>query len=219
MTAAVKKKILTAKKPAGSGPTAMPRSRGRPRDPLIREAILRAAREIIEATGPGSLTMEGVAARAGVGKPTVYRWWPNRHAVAMDALMQEHASPLQPVPQPRRTRVAIKALLRQLESVAEVFISRTGRNMATMLAVADSDSELSKTFRNHFVMARREEGRALLQEGIQSGELRNDIDVDVALDLIYGALFFRLLMRHANLDRAAVQKILAHALRGLESSD
>jgi AcrR family transcriptional regulator len=210
---AVKKKMSRSASAAESAP---PRARGRPRDLQVREAILRAAREIIEASGPAGLTMEGIAARAGVGKPTVYRWWPDRHAVAMDAMMQEHGDPAATSPQ-RKGRVAIKTLQRQLETVAEVFASRAGRNMASMLAAADSDSELAKTFRNHFVMARREEGRSLLNEAVANGELRNGIDIDVALDMIYGALFFRLLMGHATLDRGAVQKIMAHAIGGLGS--
>ena len=212
---AVKKKISRSAPVPESAP---PRGRGRPRDLQVREAILRAAREIIEASGPAGLTMEGIAARAGVGKPTVYRWWADRHAVAMDAMMQEHGDPAAMSPQ-RKGRVAIKALQRQLETVAEVFASRAGRNMASMLAAADSDSELAKTFRNHFVMARREEGRSLLNEAVANGELRNGIDIDVALDMIYGALFFRLLMGHATLDRGAVQKILAHAIGGLGLSE
>jgi hypothetical protein len=85
-----------------------------------------------------------------------------------------------------------------------------------MIAAADSDSELAKAFRNHFVMARREEGRALLNEAMQAGDLRRDINVDVALDMIYGALFFRLLMSHAELDRKAAQQILTQTLRGLQ---
>jgi AcrR family transcriptional regulator len=190
------------------------RGRGRPRNPQVREAILRAAHEIIEESGPTSLTMEGVAARAGVGKPTVYRLWPDRHAVAMDALMQSHTHP-SPA---RRTRTAIKALQQQLETMVDVFASRTGRNVANMIAAADNDSELAKSFRNHFVLARREEGRALLTEAMDVGDVRSDLNVDVALDLIYGALFFRLLMGHAQLDHKAVQQILTHALRGLQKS-
>lgn len=218
MKATVKQKSSKQRGNAQNAAVGAPRGRGRPRDPQIREAILRAAREIIAANGPGGLTMEGVALRAGVGKPTVYRWWPDRHAVAMDALMQEHSQTIaQSSPPQRKARVALKALQQQLETVAEAFASRTGRNMASMLAAADGESELAKSFRNHFVMARREEGRALLEEALRSGELRADLDIDVALDLIYGALFFRLLMGHALLDRAAVQKILAHALHGLES--
>ncbi len=188
------------------------RPRGRPRSAAAKRAILRAARELLEEGGPSAVTMEGVAIRAGVGKPTVYRWWPNRDAVAMAALMEAES----PRPPARRRRSALQALGQQLQAVARVFSTRTGRNVATMIAAADSETEISKAFRNHFVLARREEGRALLQEAVRGGELRRDVDLDVALDLIYAPLFFRLLLGHAPLDAAFVTRVLEHALRGLE---
>ena len=191
-----------------------PRARGRPRSVEARAAILRAARELIAEAGTSGLTMEAVAARAGVGKPTVYRWWPDRHAVAMAALMSEPA----PAPAAPRKRSALASLRRQLLDVAEVFAAPTGRSAASLIASADANSELAKAFRNHFVLARREEGRVLLREAVADGELRDDLDIDVALDLIYGPLFFRLLLGHAPLDAASVTRIFKDALRGLATN-
>ena len=186
-------------------------SRGRPRSEKARKAILRAARELLREGGPAAVTMEGVAARAGVGKPTVYRWWPDRHAVAMAALMEgeTEAAPA------RSPRSALAALRRQLETIAERFATPTGRHVTTMIAASDSETEFSKAFRNHFVLARRAEGRALLEQAIREKEVRRDLDVETALDLLYGPLFFRLLMGHAPLDASFVERVLAHALRGL----
>ena len=157
------------------------------------------------------MTMEGVAARAGVGKPTVYRWWPDRHAVAMAALMESDA----PKAPDRRSRSAIQALRSQLRTIAERFATPTGRHVTTMIAASDSETEFSKAFRNHFVLARRAEGRVLLEQAIRDREVRRDLDVEIALDLLYGPLFFRLLMGHAPLDESFVDRALAHALRGL----
>jgi AcrR family transcriptional regulator len=155
--------------------------------------------------------MEGVAARAGVGKPTVYRWWPDRHAVAMAALMEDEA----PQESGRSPRSAIRALGRQLNAIARRFATPTGRHVATMIAASDLETEFSKAFRNHFVLARRAEGRALLEQAIRDGEVRADVDIEVALDLLYGPLLFRLLMGHAPLDPDFVDDVLRHALEGL----
>jgi AcrR family transcriptional regulator len=155
--------------------------------------------------------MEGVASRAGVGKPTVYRWWPDRHAVAMAALMEAEA----PQTAQRAPRSAILALRRQLRAIAERFASPTGRHVATMIAASDLETEFSKAFRNHFVLARRAEGRVLLEQAIREGDIRPDLDAEVALDLFYGPLFFRLLMGHAPLDASFTDELLSHALRGL----
>ena len=190
------------------------RSRGRPRSPQIRDAILRAARELMNEAGPAGLTMEAVAERAGVGKPTVYRWWPNRHAVAMAALMDETTLPTAAL----RKRSPLRALERQLLVVGDTLASRQGRNVTAMIAAADPATEVAKAFRHHFVLARRNEGRELLQQAVQSGELRADLSVDVALDQIYGALFFRVLMGHASIDAAFVRALVKQVVRGVAAS-
>ena len=193
-------------------PEDAPRPRGRPRSAKAREAILRAARELLREAGPAAVTMEGVASRAGVGKPTVYRWWPDRHAVAMAALMEGET----PRTASRAPRAAILALRQQLRAIAERFATPTGRHVATMIAASDLETEFSKAFRNHFVLARRAEGRALLEQAVRDGEVRPDLDVEVALELLYGPLFFRLLLGHAPLDARFTDEVLSHALRGLK---
>ena len=190
------------------------RARGRPRSDRARRAILHAARELIEENGPTALTIEGIAARAGVGKPTIYRWWPDRHSVAMAALM-ESASVVSN--EGGSGRSPLGSLQKQLRKVVSLFDTPVGRNVTTMIASADNESELSKAFRNHFVLARREEGRALLLQAIDRGEIRRDASVEVVLDMIYGALFFRLLMGHAALSDALVGQLLKEALRGLRA--
>jgi hypothetical protein len=103
----------------------------------------------------------------------------------------------------------------QLDAIVERFSTASGRHITTMIAAADPSTELAKAFRNHFVLARRAEGRALLTQAIDEGELRDDVDLEVALDLLYGPLFFRLLMGHAPLDHAFTTAVLRHALSGL----
>jgi AcrR family transcriptional regulator len=219
-------------KPSSKNPTqpdadASARGRGRPRNERAHRAVLKAARELLESGGISAVTMEGVAARAGVSKPTLYRWWPDRHALTMAALM--------PAPPPARAQPAsnqavekplakqvkknkpspLRLLREQLAAMANLFQSRTGRYVASILATSDADTELSKAFRNHFLMERRNEGRALLAQAVQNGTLRDNLDMDVSLDLIYGPLFFRLLLGHAPLDPAFVQQSFDQALQGL----
>jgi AcrR family transcriptional regulator len=187
------------------------RPRGRPRSAGARAAILSAARQILDEGGITAVTMEGIAARAGVGKPTIYRSWPNAHAVAMAALMvAEERSENLPSP-----RSAVAELKRQLRGVAAVFASRMGRQAAIMIASASGETELSKSFRNHFILARREEGRAIIARAMSQREIRRAIDVEVALDMIYGPIFYRLLMGHGALDGKFTDSVLDHALQGI----
>jgi AcrR family transcriptional regulator len=188
------------------------RRRGRPRSEKARVAILRAARALLAEGGPGAVTMEAVASRAGVGKPTVYRWWPDRHAVAMAALMDSGSGEGVAT----SGRLALTALRAQLRAVAKRFATSTGRHVTSMLAASDPQSELSKAFRNHFVLARRAEGKALLERAKANREVRRDLDVEVALDLLYGPLFFRLLMGHAPLDESFMDEVLDSAVRGMK---
>ena len=187
------------------------RPRGRPRDMTAHASILRAAAEILEESGVTALTLEGVAQRAGVGKPTVYRSWRNAQELAMAALIETQKA----VPATRASGSALDDLRLQLRKVAAVFASRTGRNMAMMVAAADAETEISKVFRTHFILARREEGRALLIKAVQQNAVRGDIDFDAALDLIYGPLFYRLLVGHQPLTAEFTDTLLALAVEGL----
>jgi len=187
------------------------RPRGRPRSTGARAAILAAARAILDEGGITAVTMEGIAARAGVGKPTIYRSWPNAHAVAMAALMAVQGSPSKPA----RARSAVGELKLQLRDVAAVFASRMGRQVAIMVASAASETELSKSFRNHFILMRREEGRAIINRAIAQGEIRRNISVDIALDMIYGPVFYRLLMGHGPLDGKFTDAVVDQALQGI----
>jgi AcrR family transcriptional regulator len=187
-------------------------ARGRPRDPATRKKILAAARELLNEGGMSAVTMEAVAAKAGVGKPTIYREWPNAQSVAMEAFLET----TKPQEQERKRGKALDALRDQLHSIIKTFSTPTGRNTAMMIAAAQNDSELAKIFRNRFIMGRREEGRGILRAAVQARELRPDIDYEVTLDLIYAPLFFRLLIGHGPLDKAYADAILDAALKGLK---
>jgi AcrR family transcriptional regulator len=208
------------------------RPRGRPRSVEARRAILRATHELLAEGGVSSVTIEGIAARAGVGKPTIYRSWPNAHAVAMAALMEGsptatatmHAADATtpnrshatlPVGEAKSQGSALGGLRAQLHDVARVFSAPLGRSVAMMIAAAEQETELSKAFRNHFILARRNEGRAFLARATATREIGGDFDMEVALDLIYAPVFYRLLMGHAPLTGRFIDEVLSLALTGL----
>lgn len=186
-------------------------NRGRPRDPAIRRKILAAASALLTEGGLSAVTMEAIAARANVGKPTIYREWPNAQAVAMAAFLETAKD----APGARKSGSALSQLRLQLRNVAEAFATRSGRNTAMMIAAAQNDSELAKVFRNHFILKSREDGRALLVRAIAEGDLRKHFDVEAALDLIYAPLYFRLLIGHGQLDAKFTDTVLELALEGL----
>lgn len=173
-----------------------PRPAGRPRSEQARRAILAAAREIIDASGPARLTVEAVAQRAGVGKPTIYRYWLNAQELAMSALLEADTSI------GADGRGDLQALVR---SIVERLNTKRGRQMALMLAAAEPDGELFKAFANRVMLEGRQAGIAIIEAGMARGDIDATLDPGLAMDLILGAIFLRLLLRHAPLDAASGQ--------------
>ncbi len=185
--------------------------RGRPRNERAREAVLAAARKLLEEGGLSAVTIEAIAAAAGVSKPTIYRSWKNSYAVAMEAFL-EAARARVPF---HTSSSAVADLRQQLRKVAEVFATRTGRSVAALIAAAQSETEIAKAFRNNFILKSREEGRQLLDRAVAQGELRPDIDFETTLDLLYAPIYFRLLIGHGRLTPEFTDSVLEHALFGL----
>lgn len=186
------------------------RAPGRPRSENARRAILDAVNAMMNEPG-GRVTMDAVAARAGVGKPTIYRYWPNARALEMAAML-EQASPSTAI---KPGVDAMADLHAQLTKVVAVFASARGRQTTQLLAAATPDSELSKLFRNQFILKSREEGRVILLSAIKQGSVRPDIAIEAALDMIYGPVFYRLLVGHAPLDKGFVDDLVGAVMTGL----
>ena len=189
-----------------------PNRRGRPRNQAARATILRVARELLDEGGIPAVTMEELAARSGVSKPTIYRSWPNAQAVAMAALSEIA---------PRAAKLSGGSLehdlKRALRSLVETFQSRAGRNAATLIASADPNTEIGRAFRHHVILKCREQVGALVARGVGEGVVRADVEIDVALDMILAPVFFRLLLGHAPLDEAFADAVVDHALAGLRA--
>jgi AcrR family transcriptional regulator len=188
------------------------KSRGRPKNPKTRAAILKAARELLESGGLTAVTVEGIAARAGVGKPTIYREWPNAQAVALAAFLE--STPAEFTARPSTS--AVGDLKQHVRKLAALFATRTGRSVSAMIAATQGETELSKSFRNHFILKSRSEGEKILERAIQDGEVRRDIEMDVALDLIYAPVYFRLLIGHGPLDGTFTDTVIDQAIVGLK---
>ena len=181
-----------------------PPIRGRPRDPRTRATILAAARALLERGGLTAVTIEAIATKAGVSRPTIYRYWPNAPAVAMAAFLDASGAPTAA----RTSRSPLAALRAQLHAVADAFAAPTGRSVAAMVAAAQSETELAKAFRNEFIARNRDAARLLLERSVEEKLVERPPDIDLALDLIFGPLFYRLLMGHAPITRGFVDQLI-----------
>ncbi|OFW97851.1 MAG: hypothetical protein A3D94_04395 [Alphaproteobacteria bacterium RIFCSPHIGHO2_12_FULL_66_14] len=185
-------------------PPAPSPARGRPRDPRTRAAILTAARALLERGGLTAVTIEAIAQKAGVSRPTIYRYWSNAPAVAMAAFLEATGAP----EAARGARTPLAALRAQLHAVADAFAAPTGRSVAAMVAAAQSETELAKAFRHEFITRNRDATRLLLERCIEDKLVAPPADMELVLDLIFGPLFYRLLMGHAPITRAFVDRLL-----------
>jgi AcrR family transcriptional regulator len=188
---------------------------GRPPSAEARRRVLEAARHILASEGVGRLSIERVSDRAGVGKPTIYRTWANAQELAMAAFMD---TPMEQ-PAPSRSRSLRAALVHHLTAMSESFDTARGRQITLMMASADPNSELAKAFRNQVIQQSRRTGGQLIERGIASGELRRPPDLEVALDMIYGPIFYRLLAGHASFKPEFIKALVDLLFQGLQSDE
>jgi AcrR family transcriptional regulator len=172
------------------------RTPGRPRSEEARRAILRSTLKLLQETGFPDLSIEAIAADANVGKATVYRWWPNKAALVADAFFSTTDRQLR-FPDSGAVRTDMNLQMKQL---ARVLRGKEGRIVAALIGGGQSDPELIAAFRNRFMRPRRQEAYQTLRRGTERGELPPDLDMDQLLDTLYGAIYFRFLIRHAPLN-------------------
>ena len=186
--------------------------RGRPRSERARRAILDAAAELLLLRGLGAVSMDAVAERAGVSKATIYRWWPSKEMLALDALL-DWAAATAPPRDTGSLRGDVLALLRPW--VREIRHQPFGPVIAALLNEAQSDPKFADAYRTRFVEPRRDAMRAVFARAAERGEVPADLDVEVALDLLYGAVYHRLLHGHAKLTDRFARDVVELALNGI----
>jgi AcrR family transcriptional regulator len=186
------------------------RAPGRPRSEQARLAILRSTLKLLADKGFSDLTIESVADHAGVGKATVYRWWPDKAALIADAFACSTKRNLH-FPDTGSVRTDMSQQMRQL---VKIFRSRRGRIVSAMLAAGQSDRNVIAAFRERFIMPRRREAYATLRRGILRGQLRKNIDMDLLLDSLYGPIYMRFLIGHDRLTPEFVEGLCELTLSG-----
>jgi len=192
------------------GPVAPTRN---PRTERARNAVLKAATELMLAHGPNAVTVDQIAAVSGVSKTTIYKHWPNKIAVTIDAFAAHMA---QEVPRPD-TGSTRGDLVEQVQAVCAFYASAAGRIFAQLVGEVQTDPEGAGLFLDRFLAGRRQAVRELWDRGVRRGDIRAGIDVEIGIDVLFGPAIFRLMTGHAPLDPAAATAIAEAALDGLLS--
>jgi AcrR family transcriptional regulator len=188
----------------------LPGRGGRPRSQRAHQAILTAARELLIEEGFAALRLEHVAARAGVGKATIYRRWPSKEALAQDLLAQL-AEPHIGIADTGNTRdELLAAVTNPMRAVTETDFGPVIRSLLSQIA---SNPTIGDPFRATVVAARRAEIARVIKRGIARGDLRPDADAEVATELLVGPVYFRL-MFGGILDAAFAERVVDSVMRG-----
>ncbi|MER5548335.1 TetR/AcrR family transcriptional regulator [Streptomyces sp. NPDC002589] len=182
---------------------------GRRRNEAARRAILDAALELLADADGAPVSVETIARAAGVGKQTLYRWWPSKGAVLLDALTDRAA---QDVPSPDTGN-----LREDLREWAVATFEASQRRpsapaLRTLVREAAQDAHLAELMRV-FTQSRRAAVREVLERGRERGELAADRDLDLLVDQFYGFFWYRFLLGHAPLDEAAADRLTDSLLR------
>ncbi|HMH91989.1 MAG TPA: TetR/AcrR family transcriptional regulator [Streptosporangiaceae bacterium] len=195
-----------------AGEAAPRRRRGRPRSEKARQAILAAAGDLMLSGGLPAATMDAIAARAGVSKATVYKWWPSRGAVALDGFLDRVVGTLA-VPDGLS---AAEALTWQIDALIQIFRDTTaGPLMRALVAVAQSDPDIAGALREQWLAPRRAVALDTLRSGVQRGELRDGLDLEAVLDELFAPVYYRLFFGHAPLSDDLPATMVGHLMTGI----
>ncbi len=188
-----------------------PKTRGRQRSVEAEAAILKAALHLVERKPLRSVTADAIAQRAGVSKATIYKWWPNKSMVALDAYLGGMTARVT-IPD---TGCAERDFTEQLQSVMTFYKSPLGRLFCQFIAEGQSDPAFLALFRDRFLFARRDSARVMWRRGVDRGEIRRELDGEIVLDLIYGPMIFRLLAGHGSMNDGESQAMIEAIFNGI----
>ena len=171
-------------------------SSGRPRSEISRVALLETAYSLMKKFPPAEISTQQIAAKAGVSTATVYRWWPTKEALLVDAFL--HAKG-QHVPLPE-TGSPLERIRARAIAGGKFLQGEDGLVAARLLAAIQDDPKLRKQFSEKFYVPHSSEMMTLAQQAVDAGELPRKTNLRLFLDLQFGACITRMLMRDEPID-------------------
>jgi AcrR family transcriptional regulator len=206
---------LTSTEPAPptGGP---PKRRGRPRSERSRRAILHAVGELVLEHDLSEISMDAVARRAGASKATIYRWWPSKELLVLDALRDEWDAATPEPTDAGSLAGDLRALM--IPWTRELAAKPYARVIASLVVHAQTDPQFAQEYRTHFVGPRRERARSAFRRAIERGEIRRDTDIEASLDLLYGPVYHRLLHTHAEVTEGFANTILEYVIAAVSAT-
>lgn len=161
------------------------------RSEAARQAVLEAADNLLAEKGFAGVTIEGIAAKAGVGKQTIYRWWSSKTDILLEAFLEDAAEQLIA---PDLGNLG-KELRTHLKNCAKFLVkSDAGAVFRALVGEAQHDAELAGRLRAHYLNEQRARDRAPFERARERGELAKDIDLESAVEQLMAPLYYRILV-------------------------
>jgi AcrR family transcriptional regulator len=177
----------------------------------VRQRVLNAAYDGVLREGFRAVTIESVSAETGIAKTSIYRRWPNKASMVMDAFALRISLKIAF----QHSKDPTKGIRLQMLALAMAFRGPAGTVIKTLLGEAQFDPELADAFRRHWLLPRRQAATEAIQAAIDSGMLRPDIDIQQVLDAPYGGLYYRLLTGLGPLSNSYMEGIFKHVMKGV----
>lgn len=187
---------------------------GRPRSEKTRKAILVAAYELLQESGFKNVTVDGIAEKSGVSKATIYKWWANKSAVVLDSFFDASELMLQ-VPD---TGSIEEDLFMQVSNLATFIYSDKGKAVSEFIAEGQFDPNMANEYRQRYFFPRRAISTNIFERAIGRGELKQDLDIEMGIDLIFSPLFYRLLIMGEHIDENYIKKLISYVMIGLRTN-
>ena len=178
---------------------------------MSHAAIMDAVYELLKEKPARELTMEAVAKRANVGKPTLYKWWPSKAALIMAMFHERLDQPLE-IPVTVTAEQAIRARMRRLIKVVNGLF---GKVVGDLIAEGQSDPDILREFYEQHVSLRRASAVAEIERGKAAGEFSTDTDAELLVDAIFAPVYYRLLLRFAPLTEKYGNDLIDQVLLGV----
>ena len=182
---------------------------GRPRDEEVRKRILDSSAQLLEQRCFDEITVDAIAEHSGAGKATVYRWWPNKAAVLIEAFRERIAREL-PFPDTGDFKKDVRLQLQNFTEI--IYWGKRGKVFRSFIAGAQADPEIAKAFREIWIRPRRAEARKLFERYIATGVARPDLDPDLAVEMVFSPLYYRLLTGWGEITGAYLDRLVDNVL-------
>lgn len=181
-------------------------SAGRKRGARNKKAIIDATIRLLEEGNYSALAIEAVAERAGVAKTTIYRWWDHKSKLVFEAFLARAESLFEI----KMEKTAKENFVKQLLILTDILQSGVGRAMLTVLG---EEKEMTDQFLEAYLEPRRVQSKKILKSGIEKGEITGDFEHEIVLDMLYGPIYFNLMVLNKVPDREYIEQLVEQVMK------